>query len=265
MTDHIIENWISEFETVNQNALSAEWFVSPLEYYWPDGKGLYDKLFQNPSAPSSTFDEIVSPEIFKNSMQIDFRAKMMVFAFMRQNIAKSYGFEIENGLMHLYRLDFLSCLSQWVYVVEGYCRKLFSVTSLQNVKKNSWQIPTSGDPARDKLINSLSASLADYLDGVMFSSTSDFHIEKLNRHLLLHGNVANKSFFSQKNCLILLFILDALVVIEMAKNRAFPAVFNSGDEESKRIDRRILIYKNELAHAFKGDYLLKTEILKEHL
>ncbi|MGJ0492786.1 hypothetical protein [Methylobacter sp.] len=261
----MIDNWILDFETANRNALSTEWFVSPLEYFWPDGKTLSDKLFPGPSSPNSTFDELVSPEIFKNSMQIDFRAKMMVFAFMRQDIAKSYGFEIENGLMHLYRLDFISCLSQWVYVVEGYCRKLFSVASLQNVKTNSWQIPTSGDAALDRLINSLSASLGHYLDGVMFRSTSDFHVEKLNRHLLLHGNVANKSFFSQKNCLILMFILDALVVIEMARNRAFPAIFHEREDESKRIERRKFIYGKELEHAFQDEFLLKAEVLKEHL
>lgn len=99
----------------------------------------------------------------------------------------------------------------------------------------------------------------------MFRSTSDFHVEKLNRHLLLHGSVANKSFFSQKNCLILMFILDALVVIEMAKNRAFPAIFDEREDESKRIERRKFIYGKELEHAFQDEFLLKAEVLKEHL
>lgn len=260
-----IDNWISDFDATNRNALSAEWFVSPLEYFWPDGKILFDKIFSKPIPPSSAFDERMSPVIFKNSMRTNFRAKMIVFAFMRQNIAKSYGYEIENGLMHLYRLDYISCLSQWIYVIEGYCRKLFSVTSLQNVKSNSWQTLISGDPARDKLISSVVTSLKCYLDGVMFTGTSDFHIETLNRHLLLHGNVANKSFFSQKNCLILMFILDALVVIEMAKDRAFPAIFGEREGESQRIKQREFIYGKELEHAFQDEFLLKAEILKEHL
>lgn len=164
----MIDDWISDFEDTSRNALSVEWFVSPLEYFWPDGKALFDKLFSRQSTPSSTFDELTSPAIFKNSMQIDFRAKMMVLAFMRQDISKSYGFEIENGLLHLYPLDFISCLSQWIYVVEGYCRRLFSVASLQNVRHNSWQRPTPGYATLLRVIDSLSTSLATYLDGVLF-------------------------------------------------------------------------------------------------
>lgn len=261
----MIDGWISDFEAANRNALSVEWFVSPLEYFWPDGKALLDKLFSRPSTPNSQFDELALPEVFKNSMQINFRAKMMVLAFMRQDISKSYGFEIENGLLHLYRLDFMSCLSQWIYVVEGYCRRLFSVSSLQNVRPNSWQRPTSGDAALDRLIDSLSTSLATYLDRVLFSSTSDFHIERLNRHVLLHGNVENKGFFSQKNCLILLFILDALVVIEMVKHQEFPAVFGEREGEPKQIERRKFIYQKELEHAFEDKSLLKAQVLKEYL
>jgi hypothetical protein len=261
----MIEAWVSAYETTNQNALSAEWFISPLEYSWPDGKNLFNKIFSGPATPSSKLDGIVAPEIFKSSMQIDFRAKMMVFAFMRQDISKSFGFEIENGLMHLYRLDFMSCLSQWIYVVEGYCRKLFSVQSLQNVRPSLWQLPISGDVGLDRLIAKLASSLESYLNGVMFRSTSNFHIEALNRHLLLHGNVANKDFFNQKSCLILMFILDALVVIEMAKNKAFPAVFDERDDEAERIERRKFIYMKQMAIALQDESLLKMEILKEHL
>lgn len=261
----MIEGWVSEYEATNQNALTAEWFVSPLAYSWPDGKELFDKVFPGPTVPSSNLDEMVAPEILKSSMQVDFRAKMIVFAYMRQDISKSFGFEIENGLIHLYRLDFMSCLSQWIYVVEGYCRKLFSVSSLQNVRPNSWQLPTSGDAVLDRLIAKLATSLEGYLNGVMFRSTRDFHLETLNRHLLLHGNVANKSFFSQKNCLILMFILDALVVIEMAKNQSFPAVFEEHNDEGDRIERRKVMYMKQLEHAFQDESLLKTEILQEHL
>jgi hypothetical protein len=171
MEMNMIDEWINDFEEINRNALTVEWFVSPLEYFWPDGKRLFDKIFPAPSSPHATFDEMVSPEIYRTSMQADFRAKMMVFAYMRQDIAKSYGVEIESGLMHLYRLDFISCLSQWIYVIEGYCRKLFSVASIQNVRTSSWVIPTSGDATLDGLIQSLSSSLANYLDGVMFRGT----------------------------------------------------------------------------------------------
>jgi hypothetical protein len=99
----------------------------------------------------------------------------------------------------------------------------------------------------------------------MFRGTSDFHIERLNRHLLLHGNVQNKSFFNQKNCLLLLFVLDALVVIEMVKNGDFPQVFDVREGESERIERRQHIYIKQLEHAFHDENILKLEILKEHL
>jgi hypothetical protein len=259
------DTWIDDFENVSKNALAQEWFVSPLEYHWPDGKNLFDKIFQAGGSPSAGFDEMVSPHLYKVAMQVDFRAKMMVYAFMRQDIAKSFCVEIESGLLSLYSLNFLPCLSQWIYVVEGYCRKLFSVSSFSNVKSSGWIVPTTGDTMRDRLIQSLSEALAKYLDGVMFKSGSDPNIERLSRHLLLHGNLENKNFFSQKNCLLLMFILDALVVIEMMKHEAFPAVFYNRPGEADRIERRKTLYMMQLTHAFADLNLLKINVLKEHL
>ena len=253
--------WLNDFERINKNALSADWFVSPLEYSWPDGKQLFDKLFSTVSSPSSQFDESFSPQIYKTSMKVDFRAKMMVFAFMRQNISKSYGLEIENGLMHLYHLDFASCISQWIYVIEGYCRQLFSVKSV----KNSWTIPTSGSAGHNSLVQSLSTCLSKYLKRVLFKGTSDFNTDRLSRHLLLHGNVQNKSFFNQKNCLLLMYLLDTLVFIEMAKNEQFPQMFSEREGESEKIERRKYIYTKLVENAFHDDNLLRIEMLKEHL
>lgn len=257
--------WHNDFERTNQNALSVDWFVSPLEYFWPDGKQRFDKLFPAPSRASSEFDESSSPSIYMTSMQIDFRAKMMVFAFMRQEISKSYGLEIENGLMHLYRLDFASCISQWIYVIEGYCRKLFAVTSIQNVHPGSLTIPVAGSARHDSFIQSLSTCLSVYLSRVLFTGTSDFSTERLSRHLLLHGNVQNKGFFSQKNCLNLMFLLDSLVVIEMARNKQFPQVFNEREGESEKIKQRKYLYQKLRESAFHDDNLLRIEILKDHL
>ena len=258
-------SWIDDYERVSANALSADWFVSPLEYFWPDGKKLNDAMFRAPSSPHEAFDAMVSPDLFKASMQVDFRSKMMVLAYMRQGISKSYGVEIENGLLHLCRLDFLSCLTQWVYVIEGYCRQIFSVSSCKNVKSKDWVIPTSPDPQLNKLLQVLSSRLSKYLDGVMFRSESDPHVERLSRHLLLHGNAKNKDIFSQKNCLILLFILDALVVIEMVRNGDFPQVFQEREGEEERIKRRQYVYFKQLEHAFQDDTLLKVSLLREHL
>jgi hypothetical protein len=257
-------DWQDDFEKINQNALSADWFVSPLEYFWPDGKQLFDKLFSAAISPSIRFDELYSPEIYKTSMKFDFRAKMMVFAFMREDISKSYGLEIENGLIHLYRLDYASCISQWIYVIEGYCRKLYSVTSLQSVRPSSWVIPTSGSAIHDNFIQTLSTCLSDYLNGVLFRGTSDFSTEKLSRHLLLHGNIQNKSFFSQKNCLVLMFLLDALVVIEMAKNQQFPQIFVEREGELKKIQQRVAVYSRNMQNIFHDDNLMQIEILGQH-
>jgi len=198
-------------------------------------------------------------------MNFDFRAKIMVYAFMRQDIAKSYGLEIENGLMHLYRLDFASCISQWIYVIEGYCRKLFSVTSLQHVRPSSWNVPTSGSAIHDNYIQTISTCLSNYLSNVLFRGTSDFSTEKLSRHLLLHGNSENKNIFNQKNCLILMFLLDALVTIEMAKNQQFPQVFSDQEGEDQKIERRKYLYSRLMEDSFDDDNLLRIKILDEHI
>ncbi|NOT97245.1 MAG: hypothetical protein HOP00_13195 [Nitrospira sp.] len=258
------EDWQKDFEQTNQNALTADWFVSPLEYSWPDGKQLFDNIFRTASSPSTQFDKLCSPKIYQTSMGFDFRAKMMVCTFMRQDVAKSYGLEIENGLMHLYRLDFASCISQWIYVIEGYCRKLFSVSSLQNVRRGSWVIPTSGSTSHDNYIQTISTCLSDYLSDVLFQGTSDFSTEKLSRHLLLHGNSENKDIYSQKNCLVLMFLLDALVTIEMAKNQQFPQVFSDQEGEPQKIERRKHLYSKLMESTFDDENLLRIEILREH-
>jgi hypothetical protein len=258
------ENWNDDYEDTNQNALTVEWFVSPLEYSWPDGKNILDKIFGAPSRPNRQFDELCSPSIYQTSMKFDFRAKMLVYAFMRQDIAKSYSLEIENGLMHLYRLDFASCISQWIYVIEGYCRKLFQVTSLQNVRPSSWTIPTAGNTDHDTYIQIISTALSNYLSGVLFRGTNDFSTEKLSRHLLLHGNSENKDIYSQKNCLVLMFILDALVTIEMAKNLQFPQVFTDLEGEPEKIDRRKHMYSKLMKSTFDDDNILRINILSDH-
>jgi hypothetical protein len=261
----MIDAWINDFQTASKNALTRDWFISPLEYHWTDGKRIIDAMFRIGDAPSPAFDEMISTELYRSSMQVDFRAKMVVLAFMREPIARSFGVEIENGLVNLYQLDFLSCISQWIYVVEGYCRKLFNVSSLTNVKSVGWTIPTTGNAERDRVIRTLSEALGNYLDGVMFKSASNPTIERLSRHLLLHGNQENKSFFSQKNCLILMFILDALVVIEMGKNCNFPTVFDERSGENDRIERRKALYQALLQHVFSDQELLKRQILEEYL
>ena len=258
-------NWIADYEKSSSNALTVEWFISPLEYAWDNGKEIADKAFRGPSTQNAIFDQSLASELFKVAMKIDFRAKMMVYAFMREPIAKTYALEIESGLMSLFGLDFMSCLSQWIFVVEGYCRQLFQVTSQNNVKSTSWVIPTTGDALRDKTINVICKAMGDYLDTIVYRSTNNTQTTKLNRHLMLHGNLQSNAFYSQKNCLSVMFVLDALAFIEMVNNRHFPQIFHDGPDEADRITRRKRVYGYELKHSMRDPNLLKIALLDEHV
>ncbi|MDE2466849.1 MAG: hypothetical protein KGO02_24510 [Alphaproteobacteria bacterium] len=256
--------WSTDYQRTSANALSVEWFVSPLDYFWPDGKTLADKMFVGTSAPNKNFDMMAAPEVYKTTMKAPFRAKMIVYAFMRQPISKTYGLEIENGLLHLYRLDFLSSISQWIYVIEGYCRQLYSVTSQNNVKSTSWKIPKTGDTTLDGLIDALSKSLAFYLDGALFKDARDPSADTLRRHILLHGNLQSKDYFSQKNALLLLFLLDALVAIEMISNKAFPKIFYDESGEAVKISQRTHFYVMQLQAALSEENAIRKTVLEQH-
>lgn len=256
---------MNDYKKTNANAMSGNWFVSPLEYFWPNGKEAFDKIFAIPAINNSNFDNLVAPVLFKNAMNIHFRSQMMVLGFMKQNISKSYGLEIENGLMHLYRLDFLSAISQWTYIIEGYSRKLFKVQSSQSSKYKDWTIPKVNDKNLDDLISCLADCLGGFFNSVLFASSNDRNLETINRHLLLHGNAENNNVFNQKNCLILMFCLDALLVIEMIQSRVFPMMFQSSDEDNGKISKREFLYGQILKSAFEDDNILKMEILKEHV
>jgi len=261
----MFNDWIDDYKKTNANAMSGDWFVSPLEYFWPDGKEIFDKIFAAPTSSSRIFDSLVAPELFKKWMTCHFRAQMIVLGFMKQNISKTYGLEIENGLMHLYRLDFLSAISQWTYIIEGYSRKLFKVQSNQSSKYKDWTIPKVNDKNLDDLISCLADCLGDFFNSVLFASSNDRNLETINRHLLLHGNAENNNVFNQKNCLILMFCLDALLVIEMVQSRVFPGMLDSSKEDENKVKKREFLYGQILKSAFEDENLLKIEILKEHV
>jgi hypothetical protein len=258
-------SWIADYKQTSKNALTVDWFVSPLEYAWGNGRAIAERAFPAPSVQSAGFDEILAPKLYQVAMTFDFRAKMMVYAFMREPIAKTQALEIESGLMHLFGLNFMSCLSQWIYVVEGYCRNLFRVRNMKKVESRSWTIPTTGDITRDNTIRVVCKALGDYLDNVVYKHTSDMQTKKLNRHLMLHGNRHSAAFYSQKNCLSLMFVLDALVFVEMVKNGHFPQIFQDGPGEPDRISRRKRAYSYEMEHALQPQNLLKISLLDEHL
>ncbi|NEJ88857.1 hypothetical protein GR223_23475 [Rhizobium leguminosarum] len=258
-------SWISEYKTTTANAIKQEWFVSPLEYSWSSGKELADQAYRAGAAPSSVFDDMLSPTLYKTSMQFDFRAKMMVCAFMRENVAKTYGLEIESGLMSLFGLDFLSCLLQWLPVVEGYTRQLFQVQTPSNVRPTGWTIPATGDALRDSAIQAVSNALAEYYNTIMYRSANDPQTTTLSRHLVLHGNLQNNLFYSQKNCLAVMFVLDALVFIEMLMSGTFPQMFDDQPGDADRIARRNFVYAYEMKHSMSDAYLVKRELLDEHV
>lgn len=261
----MFNDWIDDYKKINANAISGDWFVSPLEYFWPDGKETFDKIFAVPTSKSSQFDKLIAPELFKKSMNCHFRSQMIALGFMKQNVSKTYGLEIENGLVHLYRLDFLSAISQWTYVIEGYSRKLFKVKSNQSSKYKDWTIPKVNDKNLNDLIICLVDCLGEFFNSVLFASSNNRNLETINRHLLLHGNAENNDVFNQKNCLLLMFCLDALLVIEMVQNKVFPGMFESSEDDDKKIHKRELLYGQILKSVFEYENLLKIEILKEHV
>ena len=257
--------WITDYERTSNNAYTVEWFVSPLEYSWGDGKTIADKIFVGPSIKSDTFDELVAPALYRSAMQAPFRAKMMVLAFMRETKSRSYALEIESGLIKLYALDFMSCVAQWIYVVEGYVRNLFQIQTNSNVQSKFWKLPETGNELHDEMIKIVCMALGRYLDKVIYRPMKNANTTTLNRQILLHGNLQNKAFYSQKNCLALMHVLDALVFIEMTSNRHFPQAFNSSPVEDERIARRTSVYLGELANSFTDHNSRKLEVLKEHL
>lgn len=80
----------------------------------------------------------------------------------------------------------------------------------------------------------------------------------------MHGNSENKDIYSQKNCLVLMFILDALVTIEMAKSLQFPQVFSDQEGEPPKIERRKYMYSKLMESSFNDDNILRIDILSDH-
>lgn len=259
------KEWIDEYKIVNENAINSGWFVSPLEYFWPDGAELFGKIFAKPISSNDSFDRVVAQVLFKNSLNIHFRAQMMVLGYMKQSTAKSMGLEIENGLISLYKLDYPSAISQWMYLIEGYTRKLFKIKSTKSLdRKNEWKIPKTDNSELNILIDCLSNSLKIFLLSVLFKPSNTTTNDSINRHVLLHGNAENKKIFSQKNCLILMFCLDALLVIEMIENGVFPAIFKTDEEDERKISQREHLYSQTMSSVFEDVNLLKYETLNEH-
>lgn len=254
---------IVDFRTTSKNAIKSKWIISPLEYFWIDGKKLFDNIFKD---ECSILSKEISPIIYKTCMNSHFRATMMVVGFMREPISKKFSLEIENGLLNFYRLDFLSTISQWIYIIEGYMRIIFNVTNGNSaINPDNWIIPETDDPHYDNIINNFIESLSLFSKEILFCKDYNPNSIDLNRHLLLHGKINNKEFFSQSNGLKLLFVLDTLLAIEMVKNKNFPAIFNTSNKENIMIQARESTYQNELSLAMEDHNLTKIQLLKEHI
>ncbi len=259
---------IVDFRQTSQNAINNKWLISPIEYFWPDGKNIFDKIFNNSlsNTDNEGFKTLVVPQLFQTTTNIDFRSKMIVLGFMRQPISKIYSLEIENGLIHLYKLDFLSAISQWVYIIEGYMRKIFNVQNGQSaVDPSNWIVPETNDSHYDNIIQNFVESLSSFSVNILYCKSYNSVNKDLNRHLLLHGKVHNKDFYSQENTLKLFFALDTLLAIEMVSNQVFPAIFPCDDKESQMIECRKALYSYELSKNFDEMNILKNKLLKEHL
>ena len=82
---------IVDCRKTNKNAINSKWIISTLEYFWPDGKKLFDTIFKDESIVSSE----IAPIIYKTCMHPHFRANMIVLGFMREPISKKFSLEIE--------------------------------------------------------------------------------------------------------------------------------------------------------------------------
>ncbi len=82
---------------------------------------------------------------------------------------------------------------------------------------------------------------------------------------MLHGNLKDSAFYSQKNCLSVMFVLYALVFIEMEKNVHFPSIFQDGPGDANRISRRKNVYAYEMNHSLQDPNLLKLRLMDEHV
>lgn len=262
-----LKNLIDDFVITSKNALSMNWIISPLDYFWIDGKKTFDKVFHSVSTPSSEIDEQLAPLLFRNLlMQVDFRAKFIVAGYMREQHLKKFSLEIEQGLLSFYSLDFISSITNLIFVFEGVIRELFGLSSQKDILKfDKWVAINSDDRYEQKLLDIFTQSLQGFVKNVLFKSADDKNSTTINRHILSHGKVYNKAFYNQANALKLLFALDSLLMIEMIQNQNFPKMFDISKTQEESIIKRTKLYQYYLKKNFDDYNLLKVEIMKEHL
>lgn len=262
-----LENLIDDFIITSKNALSMNWIISPLDYFWIDGKNFFDKVFHSVSTPSSEIDNQIAPLLFRNLlMQVDFRAKFMVAGYMREPHLKKFSLEIEQGFLSFYSLDFISSITNWIFVFEGVIRELFELSSQKYILKfDKWAAINSDDIYEQKLLDIFTQSLQGFVENVLFKSVDDKNSTTINRHILSHGKVYNKAFYNQANALKLIFALDSLLMIEMIQNQNFPKMLDISKTQEESVVKRTELYQHLLKQIFDDHNLLKKEILKEHL
>lgn len=199
-------------------------------------------------------------------MSCNFRAKFIVLGYMKEPVISEFSLEIENGLLHFYGLDFVSTISQWIYVFEGVLRDVFELSKQSEiVEHGKWRLLKAKNLEHQELLDAFVDSIKNFTKNVLFTKSEDYQSTIINRHLLSHGKIYNKRFYSQKNALKLLFALDTLLMIEMIQNGTFPPLLDTTDEEEQSIKNRTELYCHELTMVFDDYNLLKAEIMKEHI
>lgn len=256
---------LCSFRDTGKNALSYSWLISPLIYF-SDDKKRFDSIFKDTNNSKKHLSDLPSV-IFMMSMDVHIRANYTVLGFMKLPIAKLFSFEFENGLFHLYKLDFISCISSWIYIIEGYLRVLFQVNNESATKPDNWiQIDTTHlDEESSQAIEFFQEHLQCFLESFLFAKEDSRNEEIVNRHLLLHGKIFNKDFFNQGNALKLLFVLDLILTIELTKEQGFPFSLSENKQDLEMINIRKELYQNSLSSVFDKENLKKIQILQQHL
>lgn len=154
------------FIQTSSNAILSNWIISPLDYFYSDGRKLFDKIFTN--AHTEELHDLIIPVFYKMTMQTDFRAKMMVLCYIKETCIPKLSLEIENGLLHFYGLDFVSTISQWIYVFEGILRDMFGLSGQSEITKHErWDQLDAINPEYQELLNAFVESIKNFTKNVL--------------------------------------------------------------------------------------------------
>ncbi len=257
-SDNPIDVFLIDYQKASSGLFKFHWIISPFEFQWPGANNIFKTCSNN-----GGIDEKLTPALlYRDSMIYNYRASIQVCVFLKYKESKKFAHIFENGLLCLYGLDYISCISQWMYIIEGYTRGLFNVAKASDI--SSWKQPSSGLPEYDKIVSVLFEVFKEYYKNYLFRTEDDLqhNDSKLSRHTLLHGKKVNYSYFSQANSLRLLYAIETLLAIEMYSNGDF-LFFDYNEQQKKQIDKRVQLYSLAMGNTFSEESTLKLEIFNE--